>query len=87
MCIYDDVSTFSLAFWLLGKNFLYSILYYANEGFKINPHTFLYSLRFWYCTIELILDELQKNDVDINMQTLSYHTSYLLKFDELLLNF
>ena len=28
--------------------------------------------------MELILGELQKNNVDIDMRTLSYHTSYLL---------
>ena len=71
---------------VLGMNFLYSILYYANEGFKIDSHTFLYSLRFWYCTMELILDELQKNNVDIDMRTLSYHTSYLLKHHEMTYN-
>ena len=67
-------------------NFLYSILYYENEGFKINSHTFLYSLRFWYCTMELILGELQKNNVDIDMRTLSYHISYLLKHHEMTYN-
>ena len=29
--------------------------------------------------MELILEELQKNNVDIDMRTLSYHISYLLK--------
>ena len=29
--VYDDVSAFNLAFSLSGKNFLYSISYYANE--------------------------------------------------------
>ena len=35
--------------------------------------------------MELILDELQKNNVDIDMRTLSYHTytSYLLKHHEM----
>ena len=36
--------------------------------------------------MELILDELQKNNVDIDMRTLSYHTSYLLKHHEMTYN-
>ena len=35
---------------------------------------------------DLILDELQKNNVDIDMRTLSYHTSYLLKHHEMVYN-
>ena len=36
--------------------------------------------------MELILDELQKNIVDIDMRTLSYHTSYLVKHHEMTYN-
>ena len=35
---------------------------------------------------DLILDELQKNNVDIDMRTLLYHTSYLLKHHEMTYN-
>ena len=42
----------------------------------------LYSLRFMHCTMEVILDELRKNNVDIDMKTLYYHISYLLKQHE-----
>ena len=39
----------------------------------------LCSLRFVHCTMEVILDELRKNNVDIDMTTLSYHIHQCLE--------
>ena len=49
----------------------------------LNKHvsTFLYSLSFMFmfgCSMEVILDELRKNNVVIDMRTLSYYMNYLL---------
>ena len=38
-----------------------------------------YSLSVTYLTMEVILDELQKNNVDMNMKTLSYYINDLLQ--------
>ena len=41
----------------------------------------MYSFLFWSVfegEMEIILDELQKNNVDIDMRTLSHHVNYLL---------
>ena len=41
----------------------------------------MYSFSFWSVfegEMEVILDELQKNNVDIDMRTLSHHVNYLL---------
>ena len=41
----------------------------------------MYSFSFWSVfegEMEIILDELQKNNVDIDMRTLSHHVNYLL---------
>ena len=42
---------------------------------------FLYSFLFWSVFeggMEIILDELNKNNIDIDMRTLSHHVNYLL---------
>ena len=63
----------------LFKKLKFRIPHYANEGFKINAHKFLYLLCFWHCTMEVIFNELQNGDVDIDMNTLSYHIQQCLK--------
>ena len=81
--VYNAVSTFLVHVSAFRNeiSIFYFTLLYANEWFKIkHTHTnFLYLLCFWYCTMEVILNELQNGGVDIDMRTLSYHIQQCLQ--------
>ena len=63
---------------LFRTDFLYSIWdHLIQKDFKGVHMIRLCLLRFMDYTTEVILNELQKNNVDMDMKTLSYHISYV----------
>ena len=56
--------------------------YVILKGFKSTRVVRLRSLRFVHCTMEVILDELQKNNVNIDVTILSQHINYMLGVHE-----
>ena len=73
---------FTMCFHLLlsiSDGILYSILdYVILKGFNGTGAIRLCSLRFMHCTMEVILDELRKNNVDIDIVILSQRINYVI---------
>ena len=73
---------FTMCFHLLfsiSDGILYSILdYVILKGFKGTRAIRLCSLRFMHCTIEVILDELRKDNVNIDIVILSQRINYVI---------